>query len=78
MASKSRQIRLIMIYYDWLKRQPASYQDEVLGKTKGMIFRNSGIDAETFRKISVDHMGRPLTLDELAAADKRVAEYLRN
>ena len=64
-------------YYSWLAKQPAAFQDEVLGQEKGKIFRNSGIDAETFRKISVDHMGRPLTLDELAAADKRVAEYLK-
>lgn len=63
-------------YYQWLKTQPAAFQDEVLGKTKGKIFRNSGIDAETFRKLSVDNLGRPLTLEEMEAADKRVASYL--
>lgn len=63
-------------YYGFLKNQPASYQDEVLGKTKGQIFRNAGLSPEEFRKITVDNLGRPLTLDEMAAADKRVADYL--
>ena len=63
-------------YYSWLKQQPAAFQDEVLGQEKGKIFRNSGIDAEEFRKITVDDLGRPLTIDEMKAADKRVAEYL--
>lgn len=76
-ADGGKQVAADTTYYDWLKRQPASYQDEVLGKTKGLIFRNSGIDAEEFRKLSVGNLGRPLTIDEMAAADKRVAEYLR-
>lgn len=64
-------------YYDLLSKQPAAYQDEVLGKTKGMIFRNSGLSAEEFRKITVDDLGRPLTIEQMAARDKRVASYLR-
>ena len=76
-ADGGKQVAADTTYYDWLKRQPASYQDEVLGKTQGLIFRNSGLDAEEFRKLSVNNLGRPLTIDEMAAADKRVAEYLR-
>lgn len=76
-ADGGKQVAADTTYYDWLKLQPASYQDEVLGKTKGLIFRNSGLDAEEFRKLSIDNLGRPLTIDEMAAADKRVAEYLR-
>ena len=34
------------------------------------------LDAEEFRKITVDDLGRPLTLKEMAEADKRVASYL--
>ena len=75
-ADGGKQVSADLSYYEWLKRQPANFQDEILGKTKGAIFRNSGIDAETFRKISVDHMGRPLTLDELAAADEMIASYM--
>ena len=75
-ADGGKQVAADTTYYDWLKRQPASYQDEVLGKTKGLIFRNSGLTPEQFRAITVDDLGRPLTLEEMAAMDKRVATYL--
>ena len=75
-ADGGKQVSADLSYYEWLKRQPAAFQDEILGKTKGAIFRNAGLDAAEFRKITVDNLGRPLTLDEMAAADKRVAEYL--
>lgn len=75
-ADGGKQVAADTTYYDWLKRQPASYQDEVLGKTKGLIFRNSGLTPEQFRAITVDDLGRPLTLEEMAARDKRVATYL--
>lgn len=65
-------------YYEFLKRQPAFFQDEALGPVRGKIFRNSGISPEEFRTISTDGFGRPLTLNEMAALDERVAEYLRN
>ena len=65
-------------YYGFLKNQPAAYQDEVLGKAKGLIFRNAGLSPEEFRKLSVDNLGRPLTIDQLISADKRIAEYMQN
>ncbi|EEN5283700.1 hypothetical protein YC81_22355 [Salmonella enterica subsp. enterica serovar Enteritidis] len=64
-------------YYEFLKQQPAWFQDEALGPVRGKIFRNSGITAEEFRVISVDGFGRPLTLKEMAELDKRVADYLK-
>ena len=76
-ANGGEQVSANLSYYEWLKRQPAAFQDEILGKNKGSIFRNAGLDADEFRKITVDNLGRPLTLDEMAAADKRVAEYLK-
>ena len=75
-ADGGKQVSADLSYHQWLKQQPAAYQDEILGKTKGLIFRNAGLDAEEFRKITVDDLGRPLTIDEMKAADKRVAEYL--
>ncbi|EAP2989430.1 phage head morphogenesis protein, partial [Salmonella enterica] len=64
-------------YYDFLKQQPAWFQDEALGSVRGKIFRNSGISPEEFRVISVDGFGRPLTLQQMAELDKRVADYLK-
>lgn len=64
-------------YYDFLKQQPAWFQDEALGPVRGKIFRNAGMTPEEFRVASVDGFGRPLTLKEMAEADKRVADYLK-
>lgn len=75
-ADGGKQVSSDLSYYQWLKQQPAAYHDEILGKTKGGIFRNAGLDAAEFRKITVDDLGRPLTIDEMKAADKRVASYL--
>lgn len=48
-------------YNDWLKKQPADFQDEVLGKGKGKLFREGKYSVEEF----VDKSGKELTLDEL-------------
>lgn len=75
-ADGGRQVDASTTYYDFLKQQPAWFQDEALGPTRGAIFRNSGMTPEEFRQASVDGFGRPLTISELAANDKRVADYL--
>lgn len=77
-ADGGQQVDASTTYYDFLKQQPAWFVDEALGPVRGKIFRNSGISAEEFRTISVDGFGRPLTLNEMAALDKRVADYLEN
>ena len=48
-------------YQTWLSRQPAAFQDDVLGKTRGKLFRKGGIKLDQF----VDFAGDELTLDEL-------------
>ena len=76
-ADGGKPVSANLSYYQWLKTQPAGFQDEVLGVTKGKIFRNSGLDAEEFRAITVDDLGRPLTLTEMGERDKRVSDYLK-
>lgn len=49
-------------YTDFLKRQPVSFQDEVLGKTKAKLFREGGLNVDQF----VDRAGNELTLSQLA------------
>ena len=49
-------------YQKWLKRQPAGFQDEVLGKTKGALFRRGGVGVDKFVDM---RSGRSFTLDEL-------------
>ncbi|WP_432481508.1 colicin D domain-containing protein [Moraxella sp. ZY200743] len=53
-------------YYEWLKNQPAHYQDEVLGKTRGKLFRDGGMSIEKFKSLQLDKNFTPLTLDEMA------------
>lgn len=75
-ASAGGQVSADMSYYDWLKGQPARVQDEALGPVRAAIFRDAGLSPEEFRKASIDGFNRPMTLEEMAAADKRIAEYL--
>jgi len=51
-------------YQEFLSRQPAAFQDEVLGKTKGKLFREGGLTVDQF----VDRAGNELTLAQLAAS----------
>ena len=49
-------------YAQWLKKQPAAVQDEVLGKTRGKLFRSGKVTIDRM----IDPRLRPLTLAELA------------
>lgn len=51
-------------YEEWLRRQPADFQADVLGVKKSKLFRE-GLPLEKF----TDMTGRPLTLDELKKFD---------
>lgn len=50
-----------MNYNDWLRTQPAKFQDEVLGKTKGQLYRRGKVNLDKF----VDRNGNELTIDQL-------------
>jgi SPP1 gp7 family putative phage head morphogenesis protein len=52
-------------YEEWLGRQPAAFQDDVLGKTKGALFRRGDLPLDRF----VDASGAEKTLAELARSD---------
>jgi SPP1 gp7 family putative phage head morphogenesis protein len=50
-------------YQTWLKGQSATFQDEILGKTKGKLFRDGGLQLDKF----VNRNGDELTLSQLAS-----------
>jgi SPP1 gp7 family putative phage head morphogenesis protein len=50
-----------MTYGDWLRRQSATVQDDVLGKSKGVLFRRGELPIDRF----TDKSGAEYTLDEL-------------
>lgn len=52
-------------YQTWLARQPAGFQDGVLGKTKGALFRRGKLPLDRM----VDSSGREFTLAQLARSD---------
>jgi len=64
-ASMDGQVSSKTTYPEWLKKQPDSFQDEVLGKGKAELFRTGKVDITKF----VDDQHRPLTLKQLQALE---------
>ena len=61
-ASMNGQVPGDISYQDWLKRQPAGFQKDVLGQTKFKLFRDGDLSLDRF----VDETtGRGLTLAEI-------------
>ena len=52
-------------YQEWLSRQSRVFQDDVLGKTKGRLFRKGGLKLDKF----VNRRGDALRLDQLARTE---------
>lgn len=52
-------------YYDWLKRQPASVQNSIIGPTRGKLLRNGGISSQRFSELQLGKNFEPLTLEEM-------------
>jgi hypothetical protein len=75
-AEGGQQVPAKQTYYTWLKTQPAAFQDEALGITKGKIFRNAGLSPDEFKKAATDRFKKPLTIEQMKLKDKRIAEYL--
>jgi SPP1 gp7 family putative phage head morphogenesis protein len=61
-ASMNGQVPESETYATWLKRQPASFQDDVLGKTRAGLFRSGKLTVDKFVN---EATGRVYTLDEL-------------
>lgn len=60
----TKKVKGDVTYDQWLRRQPKSFQDQVLGKGRAELFRG-GLTLDKF----VDDRGNTLTLAQLAAAD---------
>lgn len=65
-ASMDGQVPADMTYGQWLARQSAAVQDDILGATKGRLFRDGGLAVDRF----VDRAGREYTLDELKRRER--------
>lgn len=59
---KATRVEAKTTYQEWLTRQTPDFQDEVLGKAKGKLFRKGGLDLGSFVSSST---GKEYTLDEM-------------
>ncbi|WP_299726824.1 minor capsid protein [uncultured Endozoicomonas sp.] len=64
-ASKGGYVSADESYYSWLKRQPESFIDGVLGNDRAKLFKNGGLNADQFAKLQLDKNFRPLTLEQM-------------
>lgn len=53
-------------YQQWLSEQPNAMQDDILGPSRGALYREGGYDVDRF----VDESGQEYTLDQLRAKDQ--------
>lgn len=60
-AGKVKELRGSTSYRSWLRSQPATVQDRVLGDVRGRLFRSGRLSIEQF--VGADHL--PMTLEEL-------------
>ena len=60
-ASMNGQVSATETYGTWLKKQPASVQDEALGPSRGALFRKGKLPVDRF----TNRAGDELTLDQL-------------
>lgn len=61
-------------YYEWLKQQPAAFQDDAIGPTRGKLLRNGGLTSEEFSDLQLDKNFQPLTLSEMREKNPRAFE----
>lgn len=64
-ASKGGQVPASQSYYEWLKTQSNTFQDDALGPFRGKLFRDGGLSAEQFARLNLDKNFSPLTLEEM-------------
>ena len=63
--------------FDWLKRQSAQFQNDLIGPTRGDLLRNSGLTADEYRRASRNNLNEPITLEEMARKNKEIADRLK-
>jgi hypothetical protein len=69
-ASMDGQVPAETTYAEWLKKQPAGRQDEILGPTRGKLMRDGNLTLDRF----YNEKGRALTLEEMRKRDAAAFE----
>lgn len=74
-TNKTERVDANVRYYDWLAKQPKGFQDDVLGKKLGKVFREGGLSAERFQQMQLNNNTlRPLNLEEMRKKEKLAFE----
>jgi SPP1 gp7 family putative phage head morphogenesis protein len=73
-SSENGYVDADLTYYQWLKRQPAAFQNSAIGPTRGKLLRNGGINAERFAQLQLDRNFQPLTLNEMRQLEPQAFE----
>ena len=66
---KSKTIDANKTYYDWLKTQPAGFQDDALGPTLGKLFRDGGLAPDEFARLNLGRSFQPLSIADMREKD---------
>ena len=73
-SSKDGYVAANQTYYEWLKKQPAEFQDEALGPTRAKLFREGGLNAEQFAALNLNKNFQPMNLAEMQRKNPVVFE----
>lgn len=68
-AEGGQQVAGDLSYYDWLKEQPASFQDQAIGPMRAKLLRDGGLSASRFAELNVDKYFAAMSLDEMKKID---------
>jgi hypothetical protein len=64
-GEKPGQVPANMTYFEWLKTQPATFQDDAIGVARGKLLRDGGLSAEKFAALNLNKNFQPLTLEQM-------------
>ena len=64
-ADGGEQVTAGQTYYEWLKTQPAAFQDAAIGPDRGKLLRNGGLSADKFAALQLGQNFQPLTLEQM-------------
>lgn len=64
-ASMDGQVPASTTYQTWLENRPKEFQDDVLGATRGKLFRDGGLTLDRF----IDRAGQEYTLEQLRSRE---------
>jgi hypothetical protein len=64
-AKGSTQTNANTTYYSWLKSQPDTFQDSVIGNARGKLLRDGGLSSEQFTDLQLNNNFKPMTLQQM-------------